>query len=72
MAFVIIGVLLLLQLLIIYLPFMQDVFYTTNPGLLWGWGVPVIAGVMVLAVTEVIKLAKLYLNKRHLKLQHLE
>ncbi|MFT8460276.1 MAG: HAD-IC family P-type ATPase [Liquorilactobacillus ghanensis] len=72
MAFVIIGVLLLLQLVIIYLPFMQDVFYTTDPGLLWGWGVPLIAGIIVLIVTEINKMFKLYFTRQKLQKQHFE
>lgn len=36
MAFWIIGALLLLQIFIIYTPFMQDIFYTTSVDLFWG------------------------------------
>jgi len=55
MAFYIIGILILLQLGIIYLPFMQSIFHTTNVNFWYGWGIPIIAGIIVLAVTEVGK-----------------
>ncbi|VDG22796.1 cation-transporting P-type ATPase [Lactiplantibacillus mudanjiangensis] len=55
MAFYIIGILIVLQLGIIYLPFMQDVFHTTNVNFWYGWGIPIIAGIIVLIVTEIGK-----------------
>ncbi|MFC6180816.1 HAD-IC family P-type ATPase [Lactiplantibacillus daowaiensis] len=55
MAFYIIGLLIILQLGIIYLPFMQSVFHTTNVNFWYGWGIPIIAGVVVLFVTEIGK-----------------
>jgi magnesium-transporting ATPase (P-type) len=64
MAFWIIGALLLLQVFIIYTPFMQDIFYTTSVDLFWGWIVPVCLGAVVLLVTEVIKFLKIRLLQR--------
>ena len=61
MAFWIIGALLLLQLFIIYTPFMQDIFYTTSIDLFWGWIVSFCLGAVVLLVTETIKILKLKL-----------
>jgi magnesium-transporting ATPase (P-type) len=55
MAFYIIGILILLQMGIIYLPFMQDIFHTTNINFWYGWGIPIIAGFIVLIVTEIGK-----------------
>ncbi|KRM88534.1 HAD-IC family P-type ATPase [Liquorilactobacillus vini] len=68
MAFWIIGVLLALQLLIIYAPFMQDIFHTTSIGLFWGWILPALLGMVVLMVTEIVKLFKKILNKKILKI----
>jgi len=44
-----------LQLGIIYLPFMQSVFHTTSINFWYGWGIPIIAGIIVLIVTEIGK-----------------
>ena len=55
MAFYIIGILILLQLGIIYLPFMQSVFHTTNINFWYGWGIPIVCGIVVLIVTEIGK-----------------
>lgn len=55
MAFYIIGILIVLQLGIIYLPFMQSIFHTTNVNFWYGWGIPIIAGIIVLIVTEIGK-----------------
>ena len=55
MAFYIIGILIALQLGIIYLPFMQSVFNTTNVNFWYGWGIPILCGIVVLIVTEIGK-----------------
>lgn len=55
MAFYIIGILIVLQLGIVYLPFMQSVFHTTSINFWYGWGIPIIAGIIVLIVTEIGK-----------------
>lgn len=58
MAFYIIGILIVLQLGIIYLPFMQSVFHTTSINFWYGWGIPIIAGIIVLIVTEIGKFVR--------------
>jgi len=55
MSFVIVAILLVLQAGIIYWPPMQGVFHTTDANFLYGWGVPIIAGIVVLIVTEIAK-----------------
>ncbi|RRK10905.1 cation-transporting P-type ATPase [Lactiplantibacillus garii] len=55
MAFYIIAILIVLQLGIIYLPFMQSVFHTTSINFWYGWGIPIICGIIVLIVTEIGK-----------------
>ncbi|BAP85402.1 cation-transporting ATPase [Paucilactobacillus hokkaidonensis JCM 18461] len=63
MAFYIIGVLILLQMGIIYLPFMHGIFHTTSVNFFFGWLIPIIAGVIVLVITEIIKLARIAYRK---------
>lgn len=63
MAFYIIGILILLQMGIIYLPFMHDIFHTTSVGFFYGWLIPIIAGLIVLVVTEVIKISRIYYRR---------
>lgn len=65
MAFYIIAALIVLQMGIIYLPFMQDIFHTTNANFTYGWLVPIIAGIVVLIVTEIVKLGRLQWSKMH-------
>lgn len=65
MAFYIIGLLIILQLGIIYLPFMQGVFHTTSVNFWYGWGIPIIAGFVVLVVTEIVKLFRLRWDDMH-------
>ncbi|QMU08982.1 HAD-IC family P-type ATPase [Levilactobacillus suantsaii] len=55
MAFYIVGLLILLQLGIIYLPAMQLIFNTTSIAFWDGWGIPLLAGTVVLVVTEIGK-----------------
>lgn len=57
-AFVIIGVMLLLQLMLTYLPIMQTWFYTGALSPL-EWGIALTAGVIILAITECDKLIRL-------------
>lgn len=64
MAFIIIGILLVLQAAMIYIPFMQDVFHTGTINFYYGWVVPTIAGFIVLVVTEIIKLGRIEYRKR--------
>ncbi|GEO69506.1 HAD-IC family P-type ATPase [Levilactobacillus acidifarinae] len=55
MSFVIVAILLALQAMIIYWPAMQGVFHTTSANFTYGWGVPILAGIVVLVVTEIAK-----------------
>ncbi|KRM56617.1 HAD-IC family P-type ATPase [Lacticaseibacillus sharpeae] len=64
MAFWIIGILLLLQCAIIYLPFMNGIFHTTPVGLAVGWGIPTLAGLVVLIITEAVKFTRIGLMRR--------
>ncbi len=65
MAFYIIAALIVLQLGIIYLPFMQGVFHTTSINFTYGWGIPIVAGFIVLVVTEIVKLLRMRWSKLH-------
>lgn len=67
MAFYIIGILILLQMGIIYLPFMHKIFHTTSVNFFYGWFIPIIAGIIVLFITEVIKLARIEYRKHGAK-----
>ncbi|KRM89911.1 HAD-IC family P-type ATPase [Liquorilactobacillus cacaonum] len=62
--FYIVGILVLLQVGIIYLPFMQEIFHTGSIDLFYGWILPSIAGLLVLMVTEVIKVIRLIYTKK--------
>ncbi|GEO74353.1 cation transport ATPase [Levilactobacillus namurensis DSM 19117] len=55
MSFLIVGVLLLLQAMIIYWAPMQSVFHTTSANFTYGWGIPILAGIVVLVITEIAK-----------------
>ncbi|WP_461240904.1 HAD-IC family P-type ATPase [Paucilactobacillus sp. N302-9] len=59
MAFYIIGVLIALQMGIIYLPFMHDIFHTISVNFFYGWFIPIVAGIIVLVITEVVKLIRI-------------
>lgn len=64
MAFAIIAILLALQAILIYVPFMQEIFHTASIDLYYGWLVPTICGFVVLVVTEIIKLLRIQYRKR--------
>ncbi|GEO78922.1 cation transport ATPase [Companilactobacillus mindensis DSM 14500] len=64
MAFYIIGILILLQMGIIYLPFMQDIFHTTSINLYYGWIIPILAGIVVLIVTEIGKYIRYHILRK--------
>lgn len=53
-AFLIIGIMLVLQLLLTYVPFMQRAFHTANMDLT-GWLIAIASGIIVLLVTELDK-----------------
>lgn len=63
MAFYIIAILIVLQMGIIYLPFMQDIFHTTSINFYYGWLIPILAGCIVLLVTEIGKFIRFRLLK---------
>ncbi len=67
MSFVIIGILLLLQVAFTYVPFMQDIFHTRSINFFYGWVVPAIAGFIVLIVTEIVKLIRIWYRKKQTK-----
>ncbi len=50
-AFVIIGIMLGLQLILTYVPFMQQAFHTAPMSLI-EWGVTILAGMLILVITE--------------------
>ncbi|CAJ1192604.1 putative cation-transporting ATPase F [Companilactobacillus paralimentarius] len=64
MAFIIVAILIVLQLGIIYLPFMQSIFETTNINFYYGWFIPIMAGVIVLAITELGKFIRFRVLKK--------
>ncbi|MFW2882945.1 HAD-IC family P-type ATPase [Levilactobacillus brevis] len=55
MSFAIVALLIALQAVIIYWPAMQGVFHTTSANFHYGWGIPILAGIVVLIVTEIAK-----------------
>lgn len=55
MSFVIVAILMALQAMIIYWPAMQGVFHTAAVNFTVGWGIPIIAGLIVLMVMEIGK-----------------
>ncbi|MHC5269805.1 HAD-IC family P-type ATPase [Enterococcus sp. LJL98] len=57
MAFIIIGVMLILQLLLTYVPFMQRAFQTDSISMM-GWIISFVSGLLILVVSEVIKFFK--------------
>ncbi|WP_410175662.1 HAD-IC family P-type ATPase [Lacticaseibacillus nasuensis] len=63
MAFVIIGIMIVLQLILTYVPFMHHVMGTANMS--WReWGISIAAGFIVLVVTEIDKLIRMSLHHR--------
>ena len=63
MAFKIIGVMLLLQVILTYVPFMQGAFHTEELTML-EWGITVLAGISVLLIAEVDKMILIHKKKR--------
>lgn len=57
-AFLIILIMIILQLILTYVPFMQSVFYTEDMSLL-AWGISIASGVVILVITEIDKLIRL-------------
>lgn len=57
-AFLIIGIMLILQLLLTYVPFMQQAFHTASMS--WtAWGIAIASGVIILVITEIDKMIRL-------------
>lgn len=67
MAFIIIAILIALQAILIYVPFMQGIFHTASINFFYGWLVPIMAGLIVLVVTEAVKLIRIGLRRRERK-----
>ncbi len=59
--FVFVGLMMVLQLFLTYVPFMQEIF-STGPITLHEWGLAVMAGAVVLVVTEIDKIIRLKFN----------
>ncbi|HEL7541346.1 TPA: cation transporting ATPase C-terminal domain-containing protein, partial [Enterococcus faecalis] len=53
-AFWIIGIMVILQLILTYVPLMQSIFYTANLSLL-AWVISIVSGMIILFITEVDK-----------------
>ena len=62
MVFVFVGLMMVLQMFLTYVPFMQTIFSTGSIGL-HEWFLAIAAGAIVLIVTEIDKLIRLSLNK---------
>ena len=64
MAFAIIGIMLGLQCFLTYVPFMQEIFQTASMS--WReWGIAVLAGSVILIVTEIDKIIRLRWQRLH-------
>jgi len=61
-AFLIIALMLALQLILTYVPFMQHVFYT-EPLTMLEWGVAIAAGLLILVLTEIDKIIRLIYHR---------
>jgi magnesium-transporting ATPase (P-type) len=59
--FVFVGLMMILQLILTYVPFMQTIF-STGPISMLEWGLATAAGAIVLLVTEIDKIIRLKLN----------
>ncbi|WP_442886155.1 HAD-IC family P-type ATPase [Companilactobacillus sp. HBUAS56257] len=60
--FVFVGLMMILQLILTYVPFMQTIF-STGPISMLEWGLATAAGAIVLLVTEIDKIIRLKLNR---------
>ncbi|MBO0472838.1 calcium-translocating P-type ATPase, PMCA-type [Enterococcus sp. DIV0840] len=63
-AFLIIGGMLILQLILTYVPFMHVVFYTADMSLL-GWGISIVSGIIILSITEIDKAIRIKYQKKN-------
>ncbi|EIR4022338.1 HAD-IC family P-type ATPase [Enterococcus faecalis] len=62
-AFVIILIMIVLQLILTYVPFMQSLFHTSEMPIIL-WGISIASGIVILIITEIDKLLRLKLNKQ--------
>lgn len=62
-AFVIILIMIVLQLILTYVPFMQSLFHTSEMSIIL-WGISIVSGIVILIITEIDKLLRLKLNKQ--------
>lgn len=62
-AFVIILIMIVLQLILTYVPFMQSLFYTSGMSII-PWGISIASGIVILIITEIDKLLRLKTNKQ--------
>lgn len=46
------------------MPFMQDIFHTGSINFVYGWIIPSITGLIVLIVTELVKVVRLVYSKK--------
>lgn len=62
-AFVIILIMIILQLILTYVPFMQSLFYTSGMSII-PWGISIASSIVILIITEIDKLLRLKTNKQ--------
>ncbi|QZO09828.1 HAD-IC family P-type ATPase [Enterococcus raffinosus] len=65
-AFLIIGFMVVLQLLLTYVPFMQQAFHTA-PMSVVEWGITILAGLLILVITEIDKWIRMKRQETHLQ-----
>lgn len=65
-AFLIIGIMMLLQIILTYVPFMQQAFHTA-PMSIVEWGITILAGILILVITEIDKGIRLKRSQKLLK-----
>lgn len=63
-AFIFVGLMIVLQLILTYVPFMQDIFHTGSIGIP-EWSLAVIGGIIVLAVSEFDKIIRLLMKTKN-------
>ncbi len=65
-AFLIIGIMVMLQLLLTYVPFMQQAFHTESMSFI-EWGITILAGMLILLITEIDKWIRSKQRKTQMK-----
>lgn len=66
-AFYFVGLMMVLQLILTYVPFMQNIFYTGSIGMM-EWGLAILGGVIILAIAEIDKYIRNFKFNRSEKL----